>query len=110
MGDDFEFVKTLLDTYKVGVNKTVKQMNLENLRDELDADTYDLSDEEKSEIKSEINKELEKMGVIVKSELEDELFKAGWGLHIEKATIGEAREHIRVMRTEEPEYECKTVE
>lgn len=71
MGDDFEFVKTLLDTYKVGVNKTVKQMNLENLRDELDADTYDLSVGEKSKIKSEIEKELEMMGIIIKTDFEE---------------------------------------
>lgn len=108
MGDDFEFVKTLLGTYKAGVNKTVKQMNLENLRDELDTG-YDLSVDDKSKIKSEIEQELEMIGVIVKAELEDELFKEGWGLHIEKATPFEAREHIRVMRTEEPEYEWKTV-
>lgn len=109
MGADFEFVKTLLDTYKAGINEAVKQISLEGFRDALDTGTYDLSDEEKSEIKSEINKELEEMGVIVKAEVEDELFKEGWGLHIEKVTIGEAREHIRVMKSEEPEYEWKTV-
>ena len=63
MGEDIDFVRTLLDTYKASANETVKQMNLEDLRDTLE--DYDLSEEERAGIKREINEELEKTGFVV---------------------------------------------
>ena len=61
MGDDIDFVRALLDTYKASANETIKQMNLEELRDTLGE--YDLSEEEREEIKHTINKELKGMGI-----------------------------------------------
>ena len=119
MGDDIDFVRALLDTYKASANETIKQMNLEELRDTLGE--YDLSGEEQAEIKREIESELgveEGAPVIEKSVAEalPELEKlVEEGVH---SSIDEAIKEFKITRerrlersTEEiPEPEAKLIE
>jgi len=104
MGDDIDFVRALLDTYKAGANETVKRMNLEELRDTLG--DYDLSEEERTGIRKEIDKELETIGVsVVLSKKEVEIMEEE---EEAKAMTLEAREKTREEL--ESEHEAKLTE
>lgn len=107
MGEDIDFVRALLDTYKASANETIKQMNLEELRDTLGE--YDLSEEEQEEIKHAINKELKGMGISPAEEAKEEVFVRYWMDGVTGEVLDQVHESLTDFRGRTPNWRGRLV-